>query len=61
MQTDIQEQVTSLFNQVTTDNLMQLSDLKGYQDEFYRLFGFNIPGIDYSASINPNRTIASIS
>jgi enoyl-[acyl-carrier protein] reductase / trans-2-enoyl-CoA reductase (NAD+) len=60
MQQAIQEHVTTLFHQITTDNLMQLSDLQGYQDEFYHLFGFNIPGINYNADINPIRTIESI-
>ncbi len=60
MQEDIQAQVTALFEEITTDTLMELSDLKGYQDEFYRLFGFNMPGIDYDVDVNPIRTIESI-
>jgi enoyl-[acyl-carrier protein] reductase/trans-2-enoyl-CoA reductase (NAD+) len=48
MRTDIQAEVEELFTQVNTENLADISDLAGYQQDFYRLFGFSVAGIDYS-------------
>lgn len=60
MQQDVQQQIMTLWPQITTDNLNQLTDVKGYCDEFYRLFGFNILGVDYDADINPVVKIPSL-
>jgi enoyl-[acyl-carrier protein] reductase/trans-2-enoyl-CoA reductase (NAD+) len=60
MQNDIQQKIAAAWPQVTTENLMELTDIDGYRNEFHRLFGFNIEGIDYDADINPNVKIASI-
>ncbi len=50
---EVQEQVASLWNQVTTENLHELTDFRGYQAEFLRLFGFGIDGVDYGADVDP--------
>jgi enoyl-[acyl-carrier protein] reductase/trans-2-enoyl-CoA reductase (NAD+) len=38
---------------VTTENLFQLTDYQGYKDEFLKLFGFGVAGIDYEADVDP--------
>lgn len=60
MRDEIQKKVAELWPQVTTENLKQLTDIQGYCEEFYRLFGFNIQGIDYNAEVDPNVKIDSI-
>lgn len=60
MQADIQEKIAELWPQVTTENLEYLTDIKGYRDDFYRLFGFNFSGIHYEAAVNPDVKIDSI-
>ena len=60
MQNTTQEKISQLWEHITTDNLMQESDLSGYREDFYRLFGFNIPGINYDADVDPVRMIESI-
>lgn len=60
MRPDVQQAVKDMWPQVTTENLNQLTDIKGYCDDFYQLFGFNLPGIDYAAEVDPNVKIASI-
>lgn len=60
MQQDIQQKIVEFWPQIKTDNLQQLTDIKGYCDDFYRLFGFNISGIDYNADIDPIVNIDSI-
>lgn len=50
---EVQEKVAALWPQVTEDNLFELTDYKGYNAEFLKLFGFGIPGVDYDADISP--------
>ncbi|OGT62854.1 MAG: trans-2-enoyl-CoA reductase [Gammaproteobacteria bacterium RIFCSPHIGHO2_12_FULL_45_12] len=60
MQPDVQARIAAVWPQITTENLEQLADIKGYCDDFYRLFGFNIEGIDYERDVNPQVRIDSI-
>lgn len=48
----IQSEVARLWTQATTENLSQIGDLEGYRKDFYNLFGFEIPGVDYDADAN---------
>jgi enoyl-[acyl-carrier protein] reductase/trans-2-enoyl-CoA reductase (NAD+) len=50
---DVQARVKMLWETVTTENVDKLTDLKGYKEEFLKLFGFGIPGVDYSADVDP--------
>ncbi|MEL6821439.1 MAG: enoyl-ACP reductase FabV [Calditrichota bacterium] len=50
---EIQAEVEKYWPEITTENLHQLTDLKGYQAEFLKLFGFGLPGVDYSADVDP--------
>jgi len=49
----LQEKVEAIWPQVTEQNLHELTDFKGYQSEFLRLFGFGIEGVDYDAEVSP--------
>ncbi len=49
----VQAQVAALWDKVNTDNIGELTDFKGYHQEFLRLFGFGIDGVDYEADISP--------
>lgn len=49
----VQEQVGKLWQDVTEENLYELTDYKGYNTEFLKLFGFGINGIDYEKEFNP--------
>jgi len=60
MRQDIQEKVMKVWPLITSDNLDELTDVKGYRDEFYRLFGFNVEGIDYDKDVDPVVVIPSI-
>lgn len=48
---DVQDKVKALWPQVTNENIFQLTDYQGYKDEFLKLFGFGIKGIDYDAEV----------
>jgi enoyl-[acyl-carrier protein] reductase/trans-2-enoyl-CoA reductase (NAD+) len=49
----IQAAVATLWDQVNTETLRELSDFAGYKHEFLQLFGFEVPGVDYEADVNP--------
>src|SRR5476649_560825 len=48
----VQARVQQLWDQVTSDNLYELTDFAGYKSEFLRLFGFEIEGVNYEADVN---------
>ncbi len=50
---EIQQKVEALWEIVNSDNLLELSDYLGYQQEFLKLFGFGIDGVDYDVDISP--------
>lgn len=60
MQPDIQQKIAALWPQITSENVTELTDVKGYCDDFYRLFGFNLDGINYDAPVNTMIKIESI-
>ncbi len=56
----VQRKVEELWAQITDENLNDISDMQGYKEEFLRLFGFGIEGVDYDADVSPIADIASI-
>jgi len=59
MDADVQQKITECWPQVTTENLAQLSDIEGYRNEFYRLFGFHAD-LNDETDVDPNVKIDSI-
>jgi len=53
MRPEVQNKVAELWSAVTNDNLYEVSDFKGYKQDFLRLFGFEVDGVDYDADVNP--------
>jgi enoyl-[acyl-carrier protein] reductase / trans-2-enoyl-CoA reductase (NAD+) len=53
----VQAEVAELWERIETENLDQLSDFAGYRQEFLRLFGFEVPGVDYAADVDPVQPI----
>ncbi|WFP49469.1 trans-2-enoyl-CoA reductase family protein [Methylomonas sp. EFPC3] len=56
----VQDEVSQLWPQVTSENLNQLSDFAGYKHEFLKLFGFEVEGVDYDADVNPEMPIENM-
>lgn len=54
MRPEIQSAVAQIWPQVTTENLAELTDIAGYREEFLKLFGFGLAGIDYDAPTEPH-------
>ena len=51
MRADVQNDVMSIWEQVNSDNLLALADVDGYWEDFYHMFGFKFPEVDYTADV----------
>jgi len=60
MRDDVQDNVSKLWEIATTENLSEIGDLQGYKDDFYNLFGFGFPEVDYTKDTKEDITIPSI-
>ncbi|WP_042200674.1 enoyl-ACP reductase FabV [Paenibacillus camerounensis] len=49
----VQAEVDRLWAQLATGTVNELSDLHGYREAFFQLFGFETAGIDYEADTDP--------
>jgi len=61
MREDIQAQVTKIWNEANSKNVKEISDVEGYRTEFFKLFGFGFDEVDYSADVDIDINIESIS
>lgn len=48
-----QAKIKALWDQVTQENFHALSDYKGYQQEFLKLFGFGVASVNYDTEADP--------
>jgi len=60
MRDDVQAEVAKLWEQATTDNILSISDLKGYEQDFLNLFGFGFDGVNYAAETDEMLQVKSI-
>ena len=60
MDKDVQDEVVKYWDQVTSENLSEISDIEGYRKDFFNLFGFEIDGIDYEKDTDENIMVPSI-
>lgn len=51
MRPDVQKKVMDIWDLVTTENLAQYTDVKGFQEDFLQLHGFSIAGVDYTVDV----------
>jgi enoyl-[acyl-carrier protein] reductase/trans-2-enoyl-CoA reductase (NAD+) len=54
MREDIQSRIAELWGRITTENLTEITDIEGYRNDFYRLFGFGMEGVDYEQDVDEN-------
>ena len=60
MQDAIQDEVSRRWARVSDETLKTDADIDGYWHDFYNLFGFDVPGVDYAAEVNPEVAIPSL-
>ena len=61
MREDVQSEVGKLWEMVANENLYQIRDVKGYNSDFLKLFGFGLKGVDYNADVPTDIPIAGLS
>ena len=49
----VQAEIRRRWPAVTTENIGELGDLEGVRNDFLRIFGFGIDGVDYEADVDP--------
>ena len=60
LQPNVQEAVKQAWSVVQNDTIYKLTDFAGYKQDFLRLFGFEIDGVDYEADVNPDVKISNL-
>lgn len=61
MREEIQQEVSQDWESVDTATVQSLCDIDGYWEDFYQIFGFAVPGVDYDADVEIQVDIPSIS
>jgi len=49
---EVQKEVADLWTKATTETVPTIADLEGYRTDFYNLFGFKVPGVNYTEEVN---------
>lgn len=58
---DVQQACLQLWPQITSENLLQLTDYAQYKHEFMRLFGFARADVNYQEDVDARREFACLS
>lgn len=53
MGASVQEEVSARLARINEANLFELADIDGFRRDFLRVHGFEVPGVDYDAEVNP--------
>jgi enoyl-[acyl-carrier protein] reductase/trans-2-enoyl-CoA reductase (NAD+) len=48
---DVQQACMAMWNEVSDDNLFEITDYRGYKNDFLKLFGFTRSDVDYDADV----------
>jgi enoyl-[acyl-carrier protein] reductase/trans-2-enoyl-CoA reductase (NAD+) len=51
MRPSVQQATAEIWPRVTTENLGEITDFAGFQEEFRGLFGFGVEGVDYAQPV----------
>ena len=60
MRPEIQAKVANAWANISTENLHETTDFEGYKQEFLKLFGFEVDGVDYQTEVNPDVAIGNL-
>lgn len=51
MKDEVQDKIARVWNEVDSDTIKELGDIKGFWDEFYQMFGFGYENVDYTEDV----------
>lgn len=60
MRPEIQDEVSALWKAISSENVKEIADIEGYWQDFYEMFGFQVPGVDYAADVEIDVGIPSL-
>jgi enoyl-[acyl-carrier protein] reductase/trans-2-enoyl-CoA reductase (NAD+) len=60
LEDDVQKRITDIWHSVETDTIDDLTDYIGYHNEFLKLFGFGVDGVDYDEDLSPEVAINNL-
>ncbi len=60
LEDSVQQRITNIWNVVDTDTIDELTDYNGYHQEFLKLFGFGVDGVNYEEDISPEIAINNL-
>lgn len=55
------QEVSAVWERITTESIRSQADIDGYWEDFFRMFGFGLPGVDYTLDQDPQVEIPSLS
>jgi len=61
MRDDVQASIADAWEKISNDNFNELADFQGYKDDFLKLFGFGLDGVDYEADTDTETAPPSLS
>jgi enoyl-[acyl-carrier protein] reductase/trans-2-enoyl-CoA reductase (NAD+) len=54
MREDVQRKTAERIEQVTDETIFGITDAAGFKHDFLEAHGFDVPGIDYEAGVDPS-------
>lgn len=60
MRADVQAEVRAIWETIEDESVHGASDIEGYWQDFYEMFGFRVAGVDYSEDIQIDVKIPSL-
>lgn len=60
MRDDVQSEVSLLWNKISSDNIKEISDIEGFRNDFFNLFGFGFPDVDYNKDVEIEVSIEGV-
>ncbi|MFT5812385.1 MAG: enoyl-[acyl-carrier protein] reductase/trans-2-enoyl-CoA reductase (NAD+) [Psychroserpens sp.] len=60
LENSVQQRVTDIWNTVDSDSIDELTDYIGYHQEFLKLFGFDVSGVDYETDVSHELVINNL-
>lgn len=54
MREDVQRETKERMDKINEENLFQLADVEGFKHDFLEAHGFDVPGVDYEADVDPS-------
>lgn len=57
MRQDVQDEVATIWKNISTANVKDIADVKGYDEDFLKLFGFGFPNVNYDKDVEVDLSI----